>query len=484
MSLINPLSHETLATLRRTHPGWRLLQADHAPLVASFLHRVFVSPNVRGMSQSELASKLDDELLRLRESHGETIYPRPASDYLDDWALDTRGWLRKYYPHGSDEPHFDLTPAAEKAIGWLEGLTHRAFVGTESRLLTVFDLLRQLVEGSETDPEARIQELEKRKSQIDLEIARIRNGELSVLDETAVKDRFQQMAGMARDLLSDFREVEQNFRSLDRTTRERIALWDGSKGALLESVFGERDAIADSDQGKSFRAFWDFLMSPDRQEELSALLDAVFGLAAVQMLAPDARLKRIHYDWLEAGEHTQRTVALLSRQLRRFLDDQTRLENRRIMQLLHDIEKKAVTIRESIPRGTFMEIDDMAPTLELPMERTFFSPPLKATITDQLILEGDEPAEADALFNQVVVDRTRLSAQIRHTLQTRDQVTLGELISTYPLQHGLAELVAYLSIAGSDPKALFDDSNIDRVQWNDGQGVFRAARMPRIIFNR
>jgi hypothetical protein len=34
--------------------------------------------------------------------------------------------------------------------------------------------------------------------------------------------------------------------------RERIALWDGGKGALLDSIFGERDAIADSDQGAVF----------------------------------------------------------------------------------------------------------------------------------------------------------------------------------------------------------------------------------------
>ena len=107
--------------------------------------------------------------------------------------------------------------------------------------------------------------------------------------------------------MSDFREVEQNFRMLDRSTRERIALWDGAKGALLESIFGERDAIADYDQGKSFRAFWDFLMSLERQEELSGLLEEVFSLQAVRDLKPDARLKRVHYDWLEAGEHTQRT---------------------------------------------------------------------------------------------------------------------------------------------------------------------------------
>ena len=75
-------------------------------------------------------------------------------------------------------------------------------------------------------------------------------------------------------LLADFREVEQNFRTLDRAVRERIALWEGGKGTLLEEIFGERDVIADSDQGRSFRAFWDFLMSPARQEELTELLAA------------------------------------------------------------------------------------------------------------------------------------------------------------------------------------------------------------------
>jgi len=166
--------------------------------------------------------------------------------------------LRKFYPEGTDEPHFDLTAATEKALAWLEGLTERAFVGTESRLITLFELLRQMSTGSQTDPEVRIAELQKRRDDIDAEIVRIRAGEISLLDDTGLKDRFQQFLQLARELLTDFREVEHNFRILDRRVRERIALWEGSKGELLEEIMGERDAIADSDQGKSFRAFWDF----------------------------------------------------------------------------------------------------------------------------------------------------------------------------------------------------------------------------------
>ncbi|NNM79961.1 MAG: DUF3375 family protein [Gallionella sp.] len=40
----------TLDALRLSHPAWRLLRSDHAPLIASFLQRVFIVPNVRVMA--------------------------------------------------------------------------------------------------------------------------------------------------------------------------------------------------------------------------------------------------------------------------------------------------------------------------------------------------------------------------------------------------------------------------------------------------
>lgn len=146
-------------------------------------------------------------------------------------------------------------------------------------MLTLFELLKQMSEGSESDPQTRVAELHKRRDGIDGEIEQILSGDIPLLDNTALKDRFQQFTQLARELLSDFREVEHNFRGLDRRVRERIALWQGSKGTLLEEIMGERDAISDSDQGRSFRAFWDFLMSSRRQEELSVLLERVLALS-------------------------------------------------------------------------------------------------------------------------------------------------------------------------------------------------------------
>lgn len=478
------LDYFTALQMRQRHPAWRLLLADHAPLIVSFLDAAFIQPNVRSMAESALCSRLEDQLFALRESEGDAAFPRSARQYLDDWAHNDKGWLRKFYPLDTDEAHYDLTPAAEKAVAWLDGLTGRRFVGTESRLRTVFELLTQMLEGAETDADQRLADLEKRRAGIDAEIERVRAGDIELMDETALRERFQQLTDTARDLLSDFREVEHNFRQLDRQAREQIATWDGRKGDLLEQIFGERDAISDSDQGKTFRAFWDFLMSPSRQEELSDRLEAVLGMAPIRQLKPDPRLKRIHFDWLEAGEQTQRTVARLSQQLRRFLDDQVYLENRRIMDILHQIEASAVAVREQPPGDRFMSIEQTGASMTLPMERPLFSPPIRPLLVEDIETGDESVIDAEALFMQQVIDRERLRLAIRRLLGERDQATLGEVIAQHPLEHGLAELVTYLALAGDDAHAVFDEQASEKVEWRDADGIARRARIPRIVFTR
>ena len=128
-------------------------------------------------------SRLDDELYALNDRLGEGTFPKAPKAYLDDWAGADVGWLRKYYPPGSDEPHFDATPAVERALGWVESLQVRSFVGTESRLNTVFELLRQMAFGAETDPDVRLAELHRRRDEIDADIDRVRAGHVEVLDD-------------------------------------------------------------------------------------------------------------------------------------------------------------------------------------------------------------------------------------------------------------------------------------------------------------
>ncbi|MEV4732022.1 DUF3375 domain-containing protein [Saccharopolyspora sp. NPDC049426] len=476
------MDFEQLESLRRNDPAWRLLRADNAALMLSFMGRVFVEDNVRSISAAELIGRLDDELYALNERLGEQAFPKSAKQYLDDWSAPERGWLRKFYPPDSDEVHFDATPAAEKALSWAESLRHRPFVGTESRLNTVFDLLRQMVFGAETDPHARLEDLHRRRAALDEEIQQVERGDFAVLDDSAQRDRYQQFSATARELLADFREVEANFRDLDRGLREQIAGWEGGKGELLDEVVGSRSSIAESDQGRSFQAFYDLLLSHERQEELNELLEKVAELEAVE--DSDARMRYIHHDWLDAAERTQSTVRLLSEQLRRFLDDQTWLENRRVMDVLRSIEAAALKLREQRGPAVTTELDGTAPTVALPMERPLYAPREKAALTSTDITEGDADSDASVLFEQVHVDREVLGDAVRARLRGRDQVGLGELLRHRPLEQGLAELVGYFSLSDPTFEVVFDEAVREEVHWTDETGAPRRAAIPQVTFTR
>lgn len=476
------MEFDTLDALRRHHPAWRLLRADNAALVLSFLGRVFVEENVRAISAGDLTRRLDDELYALNQRLGEGTFPRPAAAYLADWSAPEAGWLRKYYPPGQTEPHYDATADVERALAWLSSLQSREFVGTESRLNTVFDLLRQMVHGSESDPAVRLAELHRRLAELDAEIARVREGDVPVLDGTGLRDRYQQFATTSRALLADFREVEANFRALDRDLRQQVAAWGGSKGELLDDVLGSRSSISDSDQGRSFHAFYDFLLSPLRQEEFVDLLSRTHALPGIG--DPDPRMRHIHHDWLEAGERTQSTVRQLSEQLRRFLDDRVWLENRRVVDLVRSIEATALVVRDQAPSATFTEIDATAPRVALPLERPLYTAASKVALVSSDIVDGEPDLDTALLFEQVFVDTARLTSTVRRALQSRDQVSLLDIVREAPIELGLAEVVAYLALKDEGFDIVFDETVQTDLSWTVADGEVRTARLPAVSYAR
>ena len=478
------MEHDYLLKLRQ-HPTWRLLCVDNAPLIISFFYRTFIQSNSRSLKQSEITEKLDDVLFHLRQIHQDK-YPKSAKAYLTDWANGDNAFLRKYYSENSDEPEFDLTPSSEKSIEWLRSLEQKQFIGTESRLLTVFELLETILQTTQTDPQQRISELEAQKAQIDAEIARLQQGEVISYDPRQIKERFYQLEETARSLLMDFRQVEENFRQLDRNTREKIATSNKNKGDLLDDIFGEHDDIGDSDQGKSFQAFWGLLMSPAKQEEFNDLIQRVLALEEVQSCEPDELLPKMKYHLLEAGEKVQRTSSSLVEQLRRYLDDQVWLENKRIMSIIHEVEKSAIAIKQTPPKDKdFTYLDDTKAQIELPVSRTLFRPPSRPVIAKELLLTGAAEFNSDLLYTQHYVDAEMLQARINKALQNQQQITLLELCKQYPIEKGLSELIAYMNLACQDnANALVDADKEVRISWMNNKGITKSVRMPSVIYTR
>jgi hypothetical protein len=490
--------HDELLNLRRNHPAWRLLAADNAGLVLGFCDQVFLEPNVRQLPGPILLEKLDDHLHELRKLDGDvtTTYPRAPEAYLAEWADPQTGWLRRTYPTrgmGSarnavdiDIPHYEPTSAVETASEFLRSLGRREFLGTASRLLTVRDLLRQIAAGAATDPEVRLAALHRQRAEIDAQIADIDAGHAPSLDPTAIRERYAQAVGTARELLTDLREVEENFRSLDRDVRRRATTWDGPRGEFLATVFGSTSEIGASDQGRSWKAFWEHLLSARQQAELRellVLLPTIDALTGDDIFRPGQLDDLLRIDIMIAADSTQSTVASLSAQLRRFLDEQTWSEGRRINEAIRTSLSLALDLRDDSTRPGHAVVE-LRPDISMPTERPLYT--LREAVdidstTDDVESDSDDLGELADLLDLSWIDMEALRVHISSVCEAHGgTATLRQVIKGHPLDDGLAELVGYLQIADTDARVITDRDEL--VDWIDQGGRHREARVPLVLF--
>lgn len=201
------MSYSYLKELRREHLTWRLLAAANAPLVISFLYNEFVEENQREIPEHALLQRLQ---LYMEEAGILNDFAFPK-ELLAQWADEEHGYLRKFYPANHDKVHYDLTSLAQKAIEWIASLKTESFVGAESRLILIFQLLHKIAEQSNQDPARRLKELERKKAELEHEIILAKDGVVKVLEPVQIKERFLQAMQMSREILADSRVVEQNY---------------------------------------------------------------------------------------------------------------------------------------------------------------------------------------------------------------------------------------------------------------------------------
>ena len=207
-------------------------------------------------------------------------------------------------------------------------------------------------------------------------------------------------------------------------------------------------------------------------------------MRTVHELGTSRNIRHIQHDWMNAGAHVQETVAALSQQLRRYVDENFLEEERRINQIVREIEGKAVVSRNDPPQDWEVAIDGVAPEILLPLDRPLFTPPHRPQIEDDAIGNGVEDVSAEVLFSQVYVDKEKLKDRISYLLKIQDKITLSRILEHYPLELGLSELITYLVIASESPQAAFQPEDVEEVSWTDEAGEKKVAKLAKIIFRR
>jgi len=154
------------------------------------------------------------------------------------------------------------------------------------------------------------------------------------------------------------------------------------------------------------------------------------------------------------------------------------------MEILKEVEQNALVIRQNPPSGgSFMELEGSSPEIHLPMDRPMYTPRLQGIIAD-LNLKTGTLDESEALYNLRVIDRSKLIHQILAFLENQTQGTLGELVSKFPLQEGLAEVVSYLDLIPQGWYMEINEMEKESLTWKDAFGRQRRLTLAQVLFKR
>ena len=131
----------------------------------------------------------------------------------------------------------------------------------------------------------------------------------------------------------------------------------------------------------------------------------------------------------------------------------------------------------------FLLIDDK-PKLSFPMEFELFAEDRKVKFNSGNIQVSDETFEVEALFKQQYIDPRALTERIESLLRNKKQITLKEVIEEIPVEKGLAEIIAYFSIATNKEKnlkAVVNEEQMERIPYFINNKRFEVE-IPQTIF--
>lgn len=470
----------------------KLIRAQNAALILSFLHKEFKTSNRVMIPNAELVHKLCDHIAATGHQEGDESSD-DASDnearakrYLDTWT--EQGFLRKF-PDDTGEHMHELTPETEKVLQWIEGLQKKEFIGTESRFKDIFKKLRDLVENSTEDPLEKIKELEQKKKAIEAEIRQIKiTQNVVTFNNTQIKERFFEVNRLARELLADFKEVEQNFKDIIRNIYEKQSDATLNKGHIVGYALDAIEDLKQKDQGKSFYAFWQFLIADKSQEELKTLVDEVYELLEDKGIEfdDDRFLRRMKTSLHAAGKKVLESNRQLSAKLSKVLAEREMAERRKAIELIAEIRGCALRVLNNPPKeDAFITIDGSAEVnlvMNRPLGEEPQEPAMKNHPGEVASLEDLANLNLESLFNQFTINKTELQNHISELLKEKKQVSLGEVLKKHPVEKGLSEVLTYMSIASQSNKHIISDNEYEVVAINKKEK--RYVKLPQVIFTK
>lgn len=439
-----------------TSPSVELLRLRNRELIFEFLMNTF--SNIQGSISSEkihnqLADFLEEKQVENYEESEINVfdtYEEKAKKYILNWT--NKGFLTNY-PDEQGDVFYELSANSSKTIDWLASLKKEEFVGTESKFNNILNQLKELVEFTNEDAEKRIELLEEKKLEIEQQIQQIKVGEdVKVFEEFEIVPRFNQLNHSAKELLSDFKEVEDNFKEITKGIYQKHADGSLTKSDILEFTFDALEALKESQQGKSFYAFWSFILNPELQYQWERLTKELYKtLEEKSIPVNDPFLKGMKKHLHGSGQKVYKANDKMAEKLSRIIRESESSKSEATKSIIQEIKKHLLEIGKTKKKPDIsFELETDIETNILFERKLTFEPKEEITYTDKPQVADEDITSSNhlsKLFSQSNIDKEKLRKRIKDILKEKSQTTLLDVVENYGgLEKGLPELFGYIGI--------------------------------------
>lgn len=480
-----------IAEILNNSPSTELLKLRNREAIIVFLINTF--SNQQGAISEEkiqvqLADFLDyNKIEKDEESEIEIFdtYEIKAKKYIQSWT--NKGFLTNY-PDEQGEVFYELSAHSSKTIDWLASLKKEEFVGTESKFNNILNQLKELVENTNEDTEKRIQLLEERNLEIEQQIQRIKTGEdVKVFEEFEIVPRFNQLNQSAKELLSDFKEVEDNFKEITKGIYQKHADGSLTKSDILEFTFDALEALKESQQGKSFYAFWSFILNPDLQNKLESLTKELYKtLEEKSIPVSDPFLKGMKKHLHSSGQKVYKANDKMAEKLSRIIRENESSKSEATKTIIQEIKKQLVEISKTKKKPEISFELETEIEINIPFERKLTTEQSEEVTYRQKPKIADEDITSSnhlgKLFSQSNIDKELLRKRIKDILKEKSQTTLLEVVENYGgLEKGLPELFGYIGIVKEFKHIISPDKTQNIVFDSENR---KQIKIPEIILTK
>tara|TARA_R110002124_G_scaffold80533_3_gene213117 strand:- start:5663 stop:7123 length:1461 start_codon:yes stop_codon:yes gene_type:complete len=474
-----------------TSPSVELLRLRKREIIIEFLINTFLSKQ-GAISSEDIHIQLADFLEYKQVENDEDseitafdTFEEKAKKYILNWT--NRGFLTNY-PDEEGEVFYELSAHSSKTIDWLASLKKEEFVGTESKFNNILNQLKELVEFTNEDTEKRIELLEEKKLEIEQQIQRIKVGEdVKVFEEFEIVPRFNQLNQSAKELLSDFKEVEDNFKEITKGIYQKHADVSLTKSDILEFTFNALDELKDSQQGKSFYAFWLFILNPELQNRWESLTKELYKtLEEKSIPVSDPFLKGMKKHLHGSGQKVYKANDKMAEKLSRIIRENESSKSEATKSIIQEIKKQLVEISKTRRKPDISFELETDTEIYIPFERKLTSERTEdvSYISNPKIADEDITSSnhLSKLFSQSNIDKELLRKRISAILKEKSQTTLSDVVENYGgLEKGLPELFGYISIV-KEFKYIINSERTHNIMF-DAENK-KQIRIPEIILTK